>query len=340
MNNTDYWRERAIEAQKAQYNRIDKVSKDLADAWEKASRELEDEIAAWYSRFAAEQGMTLAEAHRTLDARSMKAFKMSLLDYWAKSWLDDTGRWKKELEAASARARLTRLEALRLALRNKLWEVYGKTKDSIGQTLRETYTDEAYHDEYLRQQLEGKFSPMAQLPSAQVDEVLKKPWATDGSNWSDRIWASREKLSSQLQGELVRCLVKGESPVKAGKRIAERMGVGQRQAVRLVNTECTYAQTLADKNTAGEMGVKKMQYIATLEAHTCDICGSLDKKIIPVTDILPGLNAPPIHPNCRCTLVPYFSDVTNRWMREPDTEKGRMVRDTTYEEWKEKYIKK
>lgn len=340
MNNSDYWRERAMEAQKAQYRRIDKVSQELADSWEKASRELEDKIAAWYSRFASEQGMSLAEAHKTLDTRSMKAFKMSLLDYWAKSWLDDTERWKKELEAASARARLSRLEALQLAMRNKLWEVYGETKDSLGTVLRETYTDETYHNEYMRQQMEGKFSAMAQIPSEQVDEVLKKPWATDGSNWSDRIWASREKLSAQLQGELVRCLVTGESPVKAGRRIAERMGVGQRQAARLVNTECTYAQTLADKNTANEMGVKKMQYLATLESHTCDTCGSLDKKLIPVNDILPGLNAPPIHPNCRCTLVPYFPDNTNRWMRDPETEQGRMIRDTTFEEWKKKYLKK
>ncbi|MBR3553812.1 MAG: hypothetical protein IKN72_10575 [Clostridia bacterium] len=57
-----------------------------------------------------------------------------------------------------------------------------------------------------------------------------------------------------------------------------------------------------------------------------------------------GVTAPPFHPWCRCTTVPYFDDmkgIGERWMRDPETGKGGTVpSDMTYQEWKAKYVDK
>lgn len=37
----------------------------------------------------------------------------------------------------------------------------------------------------------------------------------------------------------------------------------------------------------------------------CDICAGLDGKHFDVEDMMPGENAPPMHPNCRCSVAAY-----------------------------------
>lgn len=40
------------------------------------------------------------------------------------------------------------------------------------------------------------------------------------------------------------------------------------------------------------------------EAKACPICQPFGGKIYKVSELVPALNAPPFHPNCRCTTVP------------------------------------
>jgi len=48
--------------------------------------------------------------------------------------------------------------------------------------------------------------------------------------------------------------------------------------------------------------------LATLDERTCDVCGPMDGQIFDLKEFEMGLNAPPLHPNCRCTTVSYFND--------------------------------
>lgn len=121
---SDYWKQRALEQAKRRNRKIDKATRELAGYWAQTAWEIENDIAAWYTRFAKEQGMSLAEARRTLDGRSMDALKMSLEEFEAKAKENADERWEKELSAASARVHLSRLEALELQMRNKLYELY------------------------------------------------------------------------------------------------------------------------------------------------------------------------------------------------------------------------
>lgn len=55
-----------------------------------------------------------------------------------------------------------------------------------------------------------------------------------------------------------------------------------------------------------------------------------------------GINAPPFHPNCRCTTIPYFNDeFTQNEKRAARDENGKsvLVDNISYEDWKKKYIK-
>ena len=64
----------------------------------------------------------------------------------------------------------------------------------------------------------------------------------------------------------------------------------------------------------------------------------MDSKVFPVNKMQSGTTAPPFHPWCRCTTVPYYEDmvgVGKRFARDIGTGKGYYLpSDITYEQWK------
>ena len=53
-------------------------------------------------------------------------------------------------------------------------------------------------------------------------------------------------------------------------------------------------------------GFTEYEFIAN--SGCCEICQALDGKIFKVKDMIQGLNAPPMHPRCRCAIAPYSND--------------------------------
>ena len=86
------------------------------------------------------------------------------------------------------------------------------------------------------------------------------------------------------------------------------------------------------------MDIDEVKVVGTLDLHTCDTCGDMAGNHMPRTEAKEGITAPPFHPNCRCVIVPYFSDDKyTRTMRDPETGKTETAPAMTFKEWKEKY---
>lgn len=72
-----------------------------------------------------------------------------------------------------------------------------------------------------------------------------------------------------------------------------------RNAKRLIRTESAHVQTMAAIDRYKEAGVA---YVTFMTAEgCCEDCEALDGKLIPIDD---NSQIPPLHPNCKCTLVP------------------------------------
>lgn len=334
-----YWLQRFTDQTAAVHDEVDRATEELRQAWAAIIQDVANEINGWYNRFAAEQGLTMAEAKKALTTKELAGLKMSLREFEKLAKANANGKWEKELSAASARVRISRLEAMEIGIRNYLWKAYQNTHNTAADTLRNAYTSEYYHNAYEMQRAAGKFTPMQEIPEDIINASLSHPWAADGREWSERIWDNREQVTREMQGELVRSIIQGKGAYESSLRLAQKMGTGQYQAVRLLQTEATYITTMADVDSFGAMGVEKVQYVATLEAHTCGTCGGLDDKVMNRKDAVPGVTAPPMHPNCRCTLVPYYGDnATRRWMKNPSTFDRKTTGDISFKEWQEKYI--
>lgn len=94
-----------------------------------------------------------------------------------------------------------------------------------------------------------------------------------------------------------------------------------------MRTELARVQTDAQMKSFERNGYEEYEFLA-LGSSACDVCRALDGKHFKVKDMLSGENAPPMHPNCRCSTAAYIDDKTYEdWLNF--LEKG-----GTTEEWK------
>ncbi len=49
--------------------------------------------------------------------------------------------------------------------------------------------------------------------------------------------------------------------------------------------------------------IEKVEYLAALSARTDAVCEELNGQVFNINELVVGVNQPPIHPNCRCTLL-------------------------------------
>lgn len=342
MPDQDYWKERFETLNES----LLKDGMDYYDEAEKifrrAQRSIDRDIAVWYQRFADNNKISLQDAQKLLRKDELEEFKWTVEDYIKHGRENGVSAdWSKQLENASARFHISRLEALKIEMQHHLEELYGNYLDGLDGAMRRTYQDSYYKTCYTMQEGFHTGFEVASLPESAVDAVIKKPWAADGMNFSDRIWRDKDKLLRTLQDELTQGLIRGDPQDAIVRRFAKRMGVSLSNAGRLIATESAFFAAKGSLDNLKDLGVEKYQFVATLDRRTSDICRSMDMKIIPVKDFQPGVTAPPLHCWCRSCTVPYMGDNVEGLRAARDEEgKTTYIPDMPYKDWKEIYVDK
>lgn len=343
MNNAEYWKLRFEQLEQAQNQKGVKAYADIERQYKEAQKQLEGQIARWYQRFATNNGISLAEARQYLKGADLKEFKWDVQEY-IKYGQDNAlnSGWMKELENASAKYHISKLEALKVQTQQSLEVMYAKQFGTMHGALSDAFESGYYHTAYELQHGFNVGWDIAGLDQAQIEKVLAKPWAADGYNFSERIWGNKNKLISEVHNELSRNIMLGADPQKAIDSLAKKMNTSKNNAGRLVMTEEAYFSSAAQKDCFESLGVEQYEIVATLDSHTSDICRSLDGKHFPMKDYQPGVTAPPFHVYCRSTTVPYFDeqfDIGERAARDEETGKTYYIPDDmNYQEWKETFV--
>ncbi|HBF7618828.1 TPA: phage head morphogenesis protein, partial [Clostridioides difficile] len=141
MKHKDYWRKRFEQLEEAQNNKSVKYYLELEKQYKLAMNSIEKDILAWYNRFAKNEGISLLEAKKLLNTRELEEFKWSVEEYIRHGKENAINqKWMKELENASARVHITRLEALKLQIQQQVEVLYGNELDSVDKLMRDIYT--------------------------------------------------------------------------------------------------------------------------------------------------------------------------------------------------------
>lgn len=342
MTNAEYWKQRFTQLEAAQNRKGAGAYLEIEKQYKAAQNELEAQIARWYQRFADSNGISLAQAKQWLKGQDLAEFKWDVKEY-IKYGKENAinGAWMQELENASSKFHISRLEALQIQTQNSLETMFAQQMGTMKKALSDVYASGYYHTAYAVQQGFGLGWDIAGLDQAQIEKVLSKPWAVDGYNFSTRIWNSKTKLIGEVHNELSKNLLTGADPQKAIDSLAKKMGTSKSNAGRLVMTEQAYFSSAAQKDCFNDLDVEEYEIVATLDSHTSDICRSLDGKVFKMSDYKPGVTAPPFHVYCRSTTAPHFKenfDAGERAARGADGKTYYVPDDVTYSEWKKAFV--
>lgn len=347
MKSREYWQERHMLIENLNNTQGVNVKADIDKAFRMAENGMQGEIEKWYSRIADNNGVSISKARELLTNRELEEFKWDLKDYIKHGEENNlSGKWIKELENASGRWHINRLEALKLRVQQKAEEAFGNEVDSIDKFARDAYMRGYYRTAYEIQRGLGVGWNVGAIDNAAINEILKKPWCPDGANFSSRIWNRKTQMVDELHREILRTTLLGEHPTKAIDRMLKyvdgSIGNARNAAGRLAMTEAAYFGSKGQQDSFNMLGVEEYEIVATLDNSTSAICQEMDGQHFPMSEFKPGVTAPPFHPYCRTCTCPYFDDkFTEKDIRTARNEEGEVYHvpaDMKYEEWKEKYV--
>ena len=341
MRNREYWQKRfsAVEEMRNERGRLTVDA--IAPHFDRAQASIDKEIRAWYQRFADNNEISVVDAKKLLRQNELEELQWDVSEYIKRGRENAVSQeWLKELENASAKFHISRLEALKLRTQNAAEQAFAVEQNKLTECLTDTWKQDYYHTAYEMQKGFQVGFDVAQVDNRRINKLLDKPWTADQMTFSDRIWKSKAQLLDSVSTELTQMCILGKAPDEAINNIAKRMHVAKSQAGRLVMTENAYFGSAAQKQCYQDLDVEQYQIVATLDSRTSDICRQLDGKVFDMKDYEPGVTAPPFHVYCRTCTVPYFADNDDNGMRAARDENGKtyyVPANTTYAEWEKAF---
>ena len=248
----------------------------------------------------------------------------------------DLTEWSRSIKVK------TNADALFAGVEMDIAEMTGKINKRIEthlkQTYQETYLNRAYN--YHKQtKREPNFKP-ERLEEEYLQKAINENFK--GKRFSERVWGSNmDELVSRVESLVTNDLNRGYPIDQSSKLLAIEFDRARNRAVTVLQTETNGIQAQATLDEYQDDNIKKYRYLATLEVHTCPICGELDGKVFLVKDAEKGVNYPTMHPHCRCTTVPALEKGGKRYARDIETGTGYEVESgQTFKAWRKQQLDK
>lgn len=294
-----YWEDRAKEIIKEETLSDQEMSKEIERIVNEMIEDIEKEISAFYARYATREGISLEDAKKKIDAVDVIKFANQ-----AKKYVDTqdfSDRVNEELRAYNTKMYVSREELLKAQIGLLVTYTYAKLESQMN-----NYLESAYY-RALKQQA-GILGDTLQVASTDVKAIVLAPF--QNSNWSRRLWRDMRKTRIQVQRAVTHVIIRGRHPYEFVKELRKESGNSTYEIRRLLITETARVQTIATKQhmLENQGPDAEYKYVAKLDGKTTKTCRGLNGKVFKVKDMKPGVNAPPMHPFCRSSVVPYVGD--------------------------------
>lgn len=304
----EYWDRRFRTVEEVRQKKIEEFTGRADRLFEKAYRRIDQKLHLFFAKFADVDNISYAEAKKLLTDPEIEDFKMELDEYIATAARNAkyySPEVAKELEKASLRYRVTRLEAMEYQLKAILSELFSGLAEETDIMLAELYQDQYSRTAYEIFRGTGVQKIDFSIPDRDgIELLIRKPWRADGADFSERYGSYRTQLVSDLSDCLSRVIINGEGYQGAARELEKKIGPNKLpgterfKARRLIHTEAAYFSGIAQNECFKELGVEKYQFRSELNLDVCDNCQDMDGEIFDIKDRRVGVNAPPMHPFC------------------------------------------
>ena len=318
FSNRAYWEKREREAREKYLRTEAEELEEINRIYREMYRWCEDEINAFYGKYANAEGIDITEAKKRVAKEDVEAFQEQ-----AKRYVEDrdfSDQANTELRLYNATMKINRLELLKAKIGLKLIDGTNKIDKYCGEKMTERAVDE------LTRQ-----AGILGRTITQVD-TLKRAKNIVGASfynatYSQRIWSHMDRLKSEIAIQLQRGLIAGIGSREMARRLRESYDVSQSDAHRLMVTELRRVQTDSAIDSYKAMGFSQYEYMA-VNPNACPICRSLNGKVYDIEGAEvgnPDHPLPPLHPRCHCSLAPHESEADYQaWLNYLD-QGGRTV---------------
>ena len=110
-----------------------------------------------------------------------------------------------------------------------------------------------------------------------------------------------DELQQDIENGLLDIITRGTNPDELTQTLMRDFGKSYHQAQTLVRTELNHVYTQAAAERYADAGCEFYEVIAQ---QSEDECLEYDGQVYRLDMMVEGENAPPFHPNCKCTIVP------------------------------------
>ena len=294
-----YWEERAKEIIKEETLSDKEISDEIERIVNEMIDDIEKEIAKFYARYATSEDISMSEARKKVDAFDVVKFANQAKQYVNTRDFSDVAN--KELRAYNTKMYVSREKLLKAQIGLLVTYTYAKLESQM-----HNYMESAYY-RALKQQA-GILGDTLQVASTDVKAIVLAPF--QNSNWSRRLWRDMRKTRIQVQRAVTHVIIRGRHPYEFVKELRKESGNSTYEIRRLLITETARVQTIATKQhmLENQGPDAEYKYVAKLDGKTTKTCRGLNGKVFKVKDMKPGVNAPPMHPFCRSSVVPHVGD--------------------------------
>lgn len=328
MSSSSYWKNREKKWQEECQEKDKDWQKEIMEVYQTMADEINDQIDIFYQKYAEKNEMTMAQAKQYLDRTDIEYYSRQAKRYCEEaardmasgSYSQDaskeyfTEQANKEMARYNTAMKISRLEMIKHQINLRIAKAQGKVmsaaEKALSERAMETYTRQA-----------GILGETVLNNAKNIDTIVHASF--HGQNFSERIWGKQQdNMKKVLTKALQDCLVLGKGAAPFVRELAKETGVTTRQAQRLISTELSRVQNQAALDSMVAGGFEEFQVVAS--PNCCEECQAINGEHFPIPKLATGTNAPPMHPNCRCSIAPYEA-------RNEDSDKD--FDEAAFDEW-------
>ncbi len=306
-DNSKYWLERAQNVIQSEIQADAQATTEIERIILQMYAEIAKELLAFYAKYATTAGLIMLEVKKNADAFDVKAFRHKAKMYVRRK--DFSGEANRLLKLYNLTMKISREQLLKqqldLIVRDTGLNLQSKLEDHLVEAVdREVERQAHILGEHVK------------IDDAEVKAVVNSNFK--GVTWSQRLWKDMALVQKEVEQVTSHVLIRGRHPNEFVPLFKKKTQSTTYNASRLLVTESARVQAESQKLTylkeLGEDGEYK--YVAKIDSKTSKLCHSLNGKIFKVKDMIPGVNAPPMHPWCRSATVPHVGNWRDKFFKE------------------------
>lgn len=321
MLTNKYWEDRYRAEEKARELADKRVAYQLNGVYQQHANNIQKEIDSFWQRYADKEGITKLEAKQRADR-----FDMVNVEFKAKQLVERANRLRQRGQKVTSKdftkaennlmrlynlkMKTSRLEVLQANIKLHQYDLALSEFEIIDKHLTESIRRENLFSAGVLNMTLGSF----EASKVSADTIIYANFY--GSNWSTNIWTRQNELRDIVKKGVADTVLRGKGTNVLINNLRKEFDVSYGYARRLAVTESARVYSEAQKANYEANGVEWFEVMTELKA--CKICQPFNGKIFKVSELVPALNAPPFHPNCRCTTVPHFRKDIHRYGRDND----------------------